>query len=160
MSYPQYVTVMTPWGFFPVSDVYSVEPKWEESHAVTADVVYDEDAPNYYALIADLETPESSFTISMKDVSDPDNLVPPATTATLQSAIWQTEGWQEERALQPTLLLDETGSWNGDIKTVIPLPVRQWIGLHQCARFFLDVFLPGEPNRPYRMAYGTVAVRR
>ena len=160
MSSPQYVTVMTPWGFFPVSDVYSVVPKWEESHAVTAGVVYDDDAPNYYALIADLDATETSFVISMRDTSDPDNPVPPADTATVTSLVWQTEGWQEERPLTSTLLLDTDNDWTGDIKTVIPLAVREWIGLHQCAKFNVDVVLPNEPDRPYRMAYGTVAVRR
>src|SRR5436190_3063701 len=94
VSNPQYVTVMTPWGFFPVSDVYSVVPKWEESHAVTADVIYDDDATNYYALVADLEATETSFVITMMDTTDPDNPVPPATTATAVSTIWQLEGWQ------------------------------------------------------------------
>ena len=160
MSNPQYVTVMTPWGFFPVSDVYSVVPKWEESHAVTADVIYDDDATNYYALVADLEATETSFVITMMDTTDPDNPVPPATTATAVSTIWQTEGWQETKALVSTLVLDTDNDWTGDIKTVIPLAVRQWIGLHQSAKFIMDVVLPTEPDRPYRMAYGTVAVRR
>lgn len=160
MSSPQYVTVMTPWGFFPVSDVYSVVPKWEESHAVTADVLYDGDAVNYYALVCDLGATESSFVISMMDTTDPDNPVPPAQTATLESPIWQTEGWQETKALDATLVLDTGGLWTGDIKVVISLPIREWIGLHQCARFNLDVVLPNEPDRAYRMAYGTVAVRR
>lgn len=156
----QYVTVMTPWGFFPVSDVYSVVPKWEESHAVTADVIYDDDATNYYALVCDLEATESSFVIAMRDTTDPDNPVPPATTAALQSFTWQTEGWQEERPLEPALVLDDGGLWTGDIKVVIPFAVRHWIGPHQCAKFILDVLLPTEPDRPYRMAYGTISVRR
>ena len=122
MSYPQYVTVMTPWGFFPVSDVYSVIPKWEESHAVTADVVYDDDAPNYYAIVADLGAAESSFTLSMRNTADPDNPIPPADTATVDSAIWQTEGWQETRPLQTTLVLDDDDVWTGDIKIGHPAP--------------------------------------
>jgi hypothetical protein len=160
VGFPQYVTVMTPWGFFPVGDVYSTVPKWEESHAVTADVIYDDDAPNYYALVCDLGATESSFTITMLDTSDPDNPVPPADTATVESTVWTTEGWQESRPLESTLLLDTDQDWTGDIKTVIPLEVREWIGLHQCVKFMLDVILPTEPERPYRMAYGTVAVRR
>jgi hypothetical protein len=159
VSSPQYVTVMTPWGFFPVSDVYSVEPKWEESHAVSADVVYDDDAPNYYAIIADLEATETYFVLSMLDVTDPDNPVPPAPSATVQSKVWMTEGWQEERLLQATLVIEST-VWTGDIRVVIPLAIREWIGLHQCAKFNVDVFLSTEPDRPYRMAYGTVGVRR
>jgi hypothetical protein len=157
---PQYVTVMTPWGFFPISDVYSVVPKWEESHAVTSGVVYDDDAPNYYALVCDLGAAESSFVISMRDTTDPDNPVPPADTAAVEATVWQMEGWQETRPLSTTLLLDTDNDWTGDIKVVIPLDVRQWIGLHQCAKFMLDVVLPTDPDRPYRMAYGTVAVRR
>jgi hypothetical protein len=160
VSYPQYVTVMTPWGFFPVSDVYSVVPKWEESHAVTSDVIYDDDAPNYYALVCDLEAPESHFVIAMRDNTDPDNPVPPADTAEVTSTIWQLEGWQEEKTLPSTLVLDTGGVWTGDIKVTIPLATRQWIGLHQCAKFIVDVILPTEPERPYRMAYGTVSVRR
>ena len=160
MGYPQYVTVMTPWGFFPVSDVYSVIPKWEESHAVTADVIYDDDAPNYYTFICDLGAAESSFTLSMRNTTDPDNPIPPADTATVDSVVWMTEGWQETRVLPSTLLLDTDNDWTGDIKTVIPLPVREWIGLHQCAKFYVDVVLPTEPDRPYRIAHGTVAVRR
>lgn len=160
MSSPQYVTVMTPWGFFPVSDVYSVIPKWEESHAVTGDVVYDDDAPNYYAIVADLGATETHFVIGMTDMSDPDNPVPPAGTATVEAAVWQTEGWQEVRELPATLLADVDEVWTGDIMIVIPLDVRQWIGLHQCAKFMVDVILSTEPDRPYRMAYGTIAVRR
>lgn len=160
MSAPQYVTVMTPWGFFPVSDVYSVVPKWEESHACNGDVVYDDDAPNYYALVADHDAPEVNFVIAMRDNTDPDNPVPPAVTATVNSLAWQTEGWREQRALPTTLLLDTDQDWTGDIRVNIPLDVRHWIGLHQCAKFLLDVILPDEPDRPYRMAYGTVAVRR
>ncbi|HET9563408.1 MAG TPA: hypothetical protein VFP27_02620 [Mycobacterium sp.] len=156
----QYVTVMTPWGFFPVSDVYSVIPKWEESHAVTADVIYDDDAPNYYALVCDLGATEAHFTITMMDTTDPDNPVPPAETAEVASEVWQMEGWQETRPLESTLVLNEEGVWGGDIKTVISLDTRQWIGLHQCAKFMLDVILPTEPDRPYRMAYGTMSVRR
>jgi hypothetical protein len=160
VSYPQYVTVMTPWGFFPVSDVYSVVPKWEESHSVTGDVVYEEDAPNYYAIVADLGATETSFVISIMNTTDPDNPVPPSDTATVESSIWQLEGWQEIKSLPTTLILDTDNDWTGDIKVVIPLDIRQWIGLHQCARFNVDVVLPFEPDRPYRMAYGTVAVRR
>jgi hypothetical protein len=159
VSSPQYVTVMTPWGFFPVSDVYSVIPKWEESHAVTSDVVYDDDAPNYYAIIADLEAPETYLVISMLDVTDPDNPIPPAPSATVQATIWQMEGWMEERLLETSLVIEAT-VWNGDIKVVIPLAIREWIGLHQCAKFNVDVTLSTEPDRPYRLAYGTVAVRR
>jgi hypothetical protein len=151
---------MTPWGFFPVGDVYSGIPKWSESHAVTGDVIYDDDAPNYYALICDLDASESSFVISMQDTTDPDNPVPPADTATVVSSIWQTEGWQETKALDSTLVLDVNNVWTGDIKTVIPLDVREWIGLHQCAKFNIDVVLSDEPDRTYRAAYGTVAVRR
>jgi hypothetical protein len=135
-------------------------PKWEESHVVTSDVVYDDDAPNYYAIVADLEASETSFVISMMDVTDPDNPVPPADTAVIQSTIWQMEGWQETRSLDATLVLDHLNDWTGDIKVVIPPAIRQWIGLHQCGKFNVDVLLPTEPGRPYRMAYGTVAVRR
>jgi hypothetical protein len=159
VSAPQYVTVMTPWGFFPVGDVYSVVPKWEEWHSVTSNVVYDDDAPNYYAIIADLEAPETNFVITMMDTTDPDNPVPPAPSATVQATVWQMEGWQEERLLTTTLVMNGN-TWNGDIKVVIPLAIREWIGLHQCAKFNVDVTLSTEPDRPYRMAYGTVAVRR
>ncbi len=160
MSFPQYVTVMTPWGFFPVSDVYSVIPKWEESHAVTGDVIYDEDAPNAYALVADHDAANVDFVIEMRDNTDPDNPVPPADTAEVSSALWMTEGWHEERPLPTELVLDDADVWTGDIKVSIPLAIRQWIGIYQCAKFVVDVVLPDEPDRPYRMAYGTVSVRR
>jgi hypothetical protein len=160
VGFPQYVTVMTPWGFYPVGDVYSVVPKWEESHAVTAEVIYDDDAPHAYALVCDLGEIEASFTVEMRDMTDPDNPVPPADTAEVTSTAWRMEGWQEERPLVSTLVLDDVGVWTGDIKTVIPLDVRQWIGLQQCAKFSVDVVLSDEPDRAYRMAYGTVGVRR
>ena len=161
MGFPQYVTVMTPWGWYPVGDVYSVTPKWSESHAVTGDVIYDADAPDHaYDFVFDIAAAESSFTFSMMDTTDPDNPVPMAETAEVTSAVWQLEGWQETRALEPTILLDDADLWTGEVKTVVPLDVREWIGLHQVAKFNVDVILPDEPDRPYRMAYGTIAVRR
>ena len=150
---------MTPWGFFPVSDVYSVVPKWEESHAVTADVIYDDDAPNYYALVCDLEATESSFVITMMDTSDPENPVPPADTAIVSVDGLADRGLAGDAAagVDPRAGRGRLGRRHQDRHLTAHAAVDR---APPVRRFMMDVILPTEPDRPYRMAYGTMAVRR
>lgn len=166
MGNPQWVTVMTPFGFYPIGEVYSVIPKWDEWHSVTQWVANPLDAPNRYSIIGSFEDDVVSFTLSLRDTTDEDNPVPPSVDVTVANRVWLQDGFVDERGfdIEPVmtepLTLDEEPVWTGDIRVVMSRALRTWLGVQRPARFSIDVIFSDDLETTVRIAYGTLVLRR
>jgi hypothetical protein len=153
------------WSFWPVGDFYRLEPKWEEWHSVTGNVVHSEDEPNRYELVASFDGPDPFIVLAITN-DDPNTLVIedetviPVGTPVFSSRAWKSDGFNEERELGVDLVVNELDEWIGEFKITFPAALRQWAGPGKVLNFSFDFWTEEEPYVRTRLAHGKVVFRR
>lgn len=157
------------WSYWPVSDYYSLTPKWDESHSVTGEVVYAADEQNRYALVASWFGDEPYFILTVTE-DDPETTEVeediPYGVPILTGRIWVPNGWAKEYPLQIDLVvedeLDDDGNevWTGDVRVLFTDAVRQAVWYDRVAKFVVDLTFEGSTAAAIRLAFGEAVFRR
>lgn len=148
------------WAYWPVSDRYSLIPKWEEWYSISGVAYEREEEDHRYSLVGRIDAPDVFFVVSVKDNTDPDNPVVPVGTPVFRSSITLREGFTDSRTLLVDTVVDDvTSEWTGDVKIAVPLVVRQWMGAGRVADFVVDMWMVASPNSITRIAFGDMVMR-
>lgn len=148
------------WAFWPIGDRYSLTPKFEEKYADTDSTVRPQDEDNRLSLVGDFGTTEVSFTMELRDVSDPKNPAIPDEQPTITAVLEKLEGWVDSRDLTPEFLLDEFSAWTGDVKLTLDRDTMDWVGRDKPVKIYVDAaFATAAPDR-IRIGYGYIVLRR
>jgi hypothetical protein len=155
-------------AYWPVGDVYQLTPKWREHHTDTDNTTRPQDEINRLEIVGDYGASVISFTITMLDLSDPDNPVPPSEFPNIFARLTSTEGWLESQAIDGTFIMvpvfvegdpEPVGeAWGGDIMFDVSI-YREWIGIHRIVDVTIDAEFPSDAPERLRAGYGTLVLR-
>lgn len=158
------------WAFWPVGDRYSLTPKFEEKYADTDSTVRPQDEKNRLDLVGDWRASSVSFTMELRDMTDPKNPVVPSEQPAIFAEMEKIEGWIDTRALTPEFLMataeptDEEPNpqpeWTGDIKFTLDDATRAWIGHSNPVKIVVDAEFPTDAPERIRVGYGHIVLRR
>lgn len=159
------------WAYWPISDYYSLVPKWEESHSITGVPVNPDEEPNRYDLVAGYHGEPPFLIVKLtEDNPETEDVVEeavPAGTPLLSGRVWVPEGFATEYPLTLDLVTDDLDedpetdeTWNGEIRILFPEVARRAIGPNRVANFVFDLGFVEDPYVSIRLAFGTVVFRR
>lgn len=166
----QYTFASSYGGFWPVGDVYSMEPKWRELHTDTDRTVDQSEEANRLELVGDLGASDIFFVIQLRDLSDPDNPQAPSEEPEIQDVVrLGRDGWNRTfifdkefvyETPEPVDEFDEPEPvWTGDIKLRVTPEMQASMGEGQIADFTIDAVFPSDIPERRRVAYGTLVLR-
>ena len=144
-------------SYWPVGHVYSMTPKWRESHTDTDNTARPQDEVNRLEIVCDYGESENSFSITMVDLTDPKNPVPPLEIPNIYARLSRSEGWIESQPLTPTFITSG-GVWTGEIKFDVT-GFKQWIGTYRIVDITIDAEFPSDAPERVRAGYGTLVLR-
>ena len=149
------------WAFWPVGDRYSLTPKFGEKYADTDSTVRPQDEKNRLELVGDWGASAVSFTMELRDMTDPNNPVVPSEQPTITAEIVKLNGWMDSRVLTPEFIMDEEDppAWSGDLKFVLSQPVRDWMSHSTPHGITVDAEFPTDAPERIRVGYGTIVLR-
>lgn len=148
------------WAFWPVGDRYSLTPKFEEKYADTDSTVRPQDEKNRLNLVGDWRASTVTFTMELRDMTDPKNPVVPSEQPAIFAELEKLEGWIDTLALTPEFLLDAEMVWTGDLKFTLDSDTRAWIGHSTPVKITVDAEFPTDAPERIRVGYGTIVLRR
>lgn len=158
------------WAFWPVGDRYQLTPKWGESHADTDSTVRPRDEKNRLDLVGDYRASSVSFTLQLRDLTDPKNPIVPTEVPALDAFLEQREGWVATLPLTPVLVMETAAPtlevpnplpvWNGDVLITIDSAARAWIGYAKPVSITIDAEFPSDAPERIRVGYGSLVLRR
>lgn len=150
------------WAFWPVGDRYSLTPKFEEKYADTDSTVRPQDEKNRLDLVGDFGASAVSFTMELRDMTDPKNPIVPSEIPTITAIAEKIQGWIDSRTLTPEFLMDEEDppAWTGDVKFTLDDATRAWMGHSEPVKLTIDAEFPTDAPERIRVGYGTIVLRR
>jgi hypothetical protein len=149
-------------AYWPVGDVYQLTPKWRESHTDVDNTVRPQDEINRLEIVGDYGASEIWFSITMMDMTDPDNPVPPTEVPSIFANLTKPEGWMDYQSIEPVFVMvpDEVMGevWGGEVKFNVA-GVKEWIGIHSVVNLTIDAEFPSDAPERIRAGYGTLVLR-
>jgi len=155
-------------AYWPVGDVYQLTPKWREHHTDVDNTVRPLDEANRLEIVGDYGASENWFSITMLDMTDPDNPVPPAEIPGITAYLTRSEGWLESQEIEAVFVMVPVyiegdpvpvgEEWGGEVAFDVTA-LKEWIGIHRIVDITIDAEFPSTAPERMRPGYGTLVLR-
>ena len=157
------------WAFWPVGDRYQLTPKFGEKYVDTDSTVRPQDEDNRLDLVGDFGASEVSWTMELRDMTDPDLPVVPNEEPEITAIMAKVEGWIDAKILTAELIMetaevtieepDPQPVWNGDVKFTLDRTLLDWVGHSRPAKLTIDAEFPTDAPERIRIGYGSLVLR-